>query len=272
MGAETLKHHSRSARRPRSKPRPLVRLAIRWLAVAVAAALAAGMTVLAFAHTQPQPQSCDPAEQLVTFIGDSYTSGAGTDSGKDHRYPTLVSTQLGVPVQILGYNGSGYVARGPKPYNTTFPEAAKKVDPETNLVVVFGSRNDVTTDALEITPKQVQKEAEATVATIHERAPGASIVLIGPPWINNKAPRSIERARDAVRAAAEKTGVSFIDPLDEAWFGEKDQISDGKSRLIADDHIHPTDEGHEYLSRKISRAIRPDLTCTGTQPPVPETS
>lgn len=262
MGAVTLKHRSRRATQPRSRPRPLVRTITRWLALALAAAIAVGLTVLSFKHTQPQSQSCNPQDQLVTFIGDSYTSGAGTDSGKKHRFPALVSSELGVPTQVLGYNGSGYVARGPKPYNTTFPEAAKKVNPEARLVVVFGSRNDAATEDTTITPKQIRKSAEETIATIRERDPRATIVIVGPPWINNKPPDRIVKARTSVRTAADKAGVTFVDPIDEEWFGEEDQISDGKSELIADDHIHPTDEGHEYLARRFSQIVRPHLACT----------
>lgn len=257
-----VEHRSRRTRKSRQRLRGVGRTLTTAVVVLVAAAITAALSVLAFAHTRTVSSPCEPGEQLVAFVGDSYTSGAGTDSGETSRYPALVGASLGVPVQVRGFNGSGYVARGPKPYDTTFPEAARQVDPEARLVVVFGSRNDAASDDVDITSRQIRTKVAETVAEIRQRAPRAQIVLIGPPWINNKPPARIEQARDAVRAAADDAGVPFVDPLEAGWFAEEDEIEDGKSRLIADDHIHPNDEGHRYLAQKIGAVVRPYLACT----------
>lgn len=241
--------------RQRSRARRLTTV----LVFLLAAGLTAALTVLAFRHSRAQALGCDPLKERVAIIGDSYTSGAGTDSGTDYRYPSLVARRLGVQVEATGYNGSGYVARGPRPFDTTFPEAASEVDPKSSVVLVFGSRNDAASEDTKITPSQIRQAAEQTFETLRATAPKAKIVVVGPPWINADPPPRILKARDSVKKAAETEDLVFVDPLEEGWFSE--EIEDGKSRFIAKDHIHPTDAGHSYLADQIAPVVRQQLTC-----------
>lgn len=221
--------------------------------VATLGVAAAALGAVAVHKSQEEAPSCVPSEQLISFVGDSYTNGAGTDSGAAHRFPALVAAQFGAQKQVLGFNGSGYVARGPKPYNVTFPEAAARVNPTAKVVVVLGSRNDTAPRS------EVESAAKKTFATVREVAPHARIVVFGPPWINGLPTDQIKSDREAVKAAAKSADVEFHDPLADGWFAERSKIRDGKSTMIASDHIHPNDAGHAYIADRIASALVPAL-------------
>lgn len=235
------------SRRRRTHPRITATL------VGLLAAAVILLVALVVRDSRQSVATCTRADQTVTFIGDSYTNGTAKDSGEQARFPALLKKQLGTKVQVLGFNGSGYVARGPKPYNVTFPEAANRVQPNATTVVIFGSRNDTAGY------DQINKAVGTTIDNVRRRAPGAQILVIGPPWINNKPNDQIQLNRNAVRDAANNKRVDFVDPLQLGWFGDPNQIKDGKSTLIADDHIHPTDAGHAYLAQKMRPLIAPTL-------------
>lgn len=75
-----------------------------------------------------------------TALGDSYTGGSGEDSGADGRWPALVAKQLGTTYSVEGLGGSGYNTVGPTGRN--FAELPGTIRPTTDVIVIFGSRND----------------------------------------------------------------------------------------------------------------------------------
>lgn len=237
-----------SSRRPSRRTMGTVLLLVLALAIA-------GLLYLVTEKRQPAANSC-PKSSFVTWLGDSYTNGTDMDTGADKRFPYLVSHALDVDYKVLGYNGSGYVARGPKPFNVTFPEAALKVSPKSSVVVVFGSRNDLASYTT------VYQAARTTFQNLALTAPAAKVIVIGPPWINNKPNSQILSDRAAVRAAAMVAKLQFVDPLALGWFAKPSEISDGKNFRIGSDHIHPTDAGHAYLAAKMEPYVKADL-CRG---------
>jgi lysophospholipase L1-like esterase len=83
-------------------------------------------------------------------------------------------------------------------------------------------------------------------------APGARLLVIGPPWPTADVPESVLRIRDILGAAARTAGATFVDPLAEGWFV-------GQPELIGADGVHPTDAGHAYMADKIAPLIRAQL-------------
>jgi lysophospholipase L1-like esterase len=197
------------------------------------------------ATTQPtKATSPEPITMLV--IGDSYTAGGSAGGARESGWPQLVAKDLtaaGRPVslEVAAAGGSGYVTTGPK--NVTFVQLAQRTGRNRDLVVFFGSRNDVAA------APDVQAAAEAAFATVRAASPEAVILAIGPPWVNGNPPGYIVTDRDAVHAAAQAAGVGFVDPLAEGWF------TGDAAAFIGPDGIHPTDQGHRYLADLIRPRI-----------------
>lgn len=180
----------------------------------------------------------------VAFIGDSYTAGSGMGGNADANWTSRVQAMMPalgiqIPVSRGTAGGSGYVHRGPT--GKVFPDlvASPTVDASTRLVVVFGSRNDAGEPG-------VDAAATATYTAIKHAAPNAELLVIGPPWVNEKVPTNITAVRDSVKTEAIAAGATFVDPLAEHWFFGAD------AGLIGSDGIHPTDEGHRYMASKIA--------------------
>lgn len=180
----------------------------------------------------------------IAVIGDSYTGGSemgGTAPGKN--WVELASAELlksGTTIQWVrnGAGGSGYVARGQT--DRTFLDLVPlTVEPTTELVVIFGSRNDASDPV-------VEAAADAVLAKAKSVAPDAKILVIGPPSVSENVPSSYEDIRDQLGRAAERAGATFQDPLREQWFFGPD------SDLIGSDGVHPTDGGHAYMAAKIA--------------------
>ena len=142
---------------------------------------------------------------------------------------------------IVGAVGaSGYVAPGHKRAGTFLDQVHRTVGTNDQLVVVFGSRNDATVPADQLTPA-----VHATLAKAKEMAPNAKFLIISPIWPDSHPSDGILQARDILRAEAAAIGATFIDPIAEAWFWDRPD-------LIGADGKHPTNEGHVYMADRIA--------------------
>jgi len=90
---------------------------------------------------------------------------------------------------------------------------------------------------------------------VHERAPRARLIVIGPVWPGRNPDRAVLAVRDVIRAHALNAGGVFVDPIQEGWFANRPD-------LIGVDHIHPTDAGAVYLAERIAPRITEVLTGT----------
>ncbi len=164
---------------------------------------------------QPEPEPTGPA---VAVLGDGYTSG-GPDGGKgDKGWPALLEQRVGVDVTTSARPATGY-ATGPE--GMTFEDRAGPMlqgwdgGAAGDAVIVFGSRTDAEAD-----PVEVQAAATRTLTYLARAAAPATVICIGPVWPTQAPPPGGEAAREAVRAAAQTAGVTFVDPQAEPWFSE----------------------------------------------------
>ncbi|WP_420178756.1 SGNH/GDSL hydrolase family protein [Paenarthrobacter sp. TA1.8] len=185
---------------------------------------------------------------MVSIIGDSYTAGSEMGGLKDKSWTALTNQALidagkESVLSVSGKGGSGYVQAGPQ--QTTFgSEVPKVVTPESDVIVFFGSRNDI-----KATPVEVKTAASAAYAEAKAIAPQAKLLVIGVPWTNEDVPTNAVVTNRAVSAAAAEAGATFIDPQAEGWFyGEN-------AGLIGTDKVHPVDEGHIYMTKLIEPRI-----------------
>ena len=188
----------------------------------------------------------------MSIIGDSYTGGSPY-GGRDSRgWPALAAKQLSEDRLYIdagvGYEGgAGYVHPGNRQGGVFGDQIPKVVRAGDQLVVFFGSRNDknVPNDLLGEAIGQAFSEVRAA-------APSASLLVVGAPWLTAEPPREILRNRDILRAEALAAHAHFVDPIDEGWFVDEPE-------LIGPDGVHPTDDGHAYMARKMAPLIAEQL-------------
>jgi lysophospholipase L1-like esterase len=219
---------------------------MRYLLTVVAVLLAAGC------YAKPAEQPAAPPAYHVVVVGDSYTLGI-KDNGQDpNDWPALVWKQLAaqhlvIQPAVVGEGGSGYAQRGDQGH-VFGQHAAAAVQPTTDLVVFFGSAND-----MDPPPEAVMNAVRDTLLETKATAPKARLLVIGPAWPLADPPATVRRVRDIVRDGAAMVGAVFVDPLAEGWLA-------GDSALMGADGFHPNDAGHRYLANKIRPLIQGQLS------------
>lgn len=195
------------------------------------------------------PRSTAPAETsdapVLAFYGDWYTAGTQQGGLGAAGWPAIVSERLGAEgTQPHALTDAGYVATSSFGDATFVTLAEQLPEPDADVTVVFGSRNDY-----RATPAQITAAATRTFEIIRAAAPQTRLLVIGPAWTDAAVPAELPPVRDAVRQAAAAADVTFIDPLVGRWFF--DDVG-----LIGRDLISPTDAGHAYLADLIEPLIR----------------
>jgi lysophospholipase L1-like esterase len=200
--------------------------------------------------TEPQTEMPSPGNRspVIAVVGDSYTTGSPMDSGPEFTWSALMVDELrrdrpDLVLHVEAGGGSGYAMRGAR--GLTFEQLAQvsmPVDPD--LIVVFGSLNDSGSDV-----RTVRTAAGSLMGWLRTQRPDAAVLVIGPPWVNDRIPANLFLVRDAVRDAALQAGATFVDPLEEGWFAGPN------AALIGDDTVHPTDEGQRRIADLITPRV-----------------
>ncbi|MBD1541846.1 SGNH/GDSL hydrolase family protein [Arthrobacter sp. IA7] len=184
----------------------------------------------------------------LLVLGDSFTGGSDMGGFKDDGWPALVQsgyTKDGARLQLnlLGRGGAGYVTKGI--IHETFGQSyAGNAFEDQDVVVVFGGLNDASAPA-----DTVGTAAGQLYAAMLKNSPNAKLIVVGPAWPNDTPIPNMFDVRDAIKAAALHAGATFIDPIAEGWFTGED------TKLIGRDNTHPTDAGHAYMAKKLSKPI-----------------
>ncbi len=195
------------------------------------------------------PRGTPPAEEsdapVLAFYGDRFTAGTPQGGLGPAGWPAIVSERLGAegtPPHALA--DAGYVATSSFGGGSFVTLAERLPEPDADVTIVFGSRNDY-----QATPAQITAAATRTFEIIRATAPQTRLLVIGPAWTDAAVPAELPPVRDAVRQAAAAADVTFIDPLVGRWF------FDGVG-LIGPDLIGPNDAGHAYLADLIEPLVR----------------
>lgn len=141
-------------------------------------------------------------------------------------------------LEITGYT-IGAEAR------TTFVDRAADVDPSADVVVVFGGFDDRDT-----TVSAVELAALATLTTVRDIAPDATLVVVGAPWGNAEPPDSIRSVNEVLAEQAADVGATFVDPVADGWF------ADGDADLIGPDLLHASEAGQALIADRLVEVIR----------------
>jgi len=219
-------------------------------AVLMAAVLTACGTNKTSSSTQAPTttQVSTSATTTIAIVGDSFTTGTDVGGLGPHNWVPLMTAQLerdgySVNTAVEAGGASGYTKPGYR--NLTFAQMAKLVvTPSTNYVIIFGGFNDHVSASDELDTASSQLYAE-----VKKIAPLATLIVIGPLLPDEDLAPKIIPVRDVLKKNAQAAGVLFIDPIDESWF------SDGNSKMISTDGIHPNDDGHQAMAKRIAAII-----------------
>jgi hypothetical protein len=180
---------------------------------------------------------------LLDAVGDAYTSGAPEGGRGSAGWPALVAAYLGVRLVNRGVAGTGYLVAA---QSTTFGErVAQVIADRPTLVIVWGARIDVSEPSAAL-----QAATKGALHALKAGLPAATVVAIGPAWINGAPPAAYVAARNAEAAGAQAAGALFLDPLAQNWF-------DGPG-LMSTDRVHPTNAGFASAAHFIETDLAAD--------------
>jgi hypothetical protein len=187
----------------------------------------------------------------VAIVGDSYTNGTAIGGQGVNAWPTRVWKTLAkqgqqVAADVAAEGRAGYGVPGDQG-NQFGALTARAVKPDDALVVFYGSRNDQVVD-----PNVLSGLVNNAFSMAHGIAPGARLLVIGPPWPTADVPPAILQIRDILSFQSILAGATFVDPIAQRWFVDRPD-------LIGRDGVHPTDAGHVYMADKIAPLIGAEL-------------
>lgn len=196
------------------------------------------------------PSTLPPTGDQIVVVGDSYTTGPNDDGKDPDVWPAMVWKDLRgkgyeIAPTVSGEGGAGYANPGYR--GGVFAGKAQAIQPSTELVVFFGSAND-----MHIPPDVLTGAVHETLKKARLTAPKAHLLVIGPAWPRPDVPAEVWRVRDIVRGEATAIGATFVDPLAQRWLWDD-------PALIGPDWIHPDRAGQRYLAEKIAPLFQAEL-------------
>ena len=202
----------------------------------------------------------------INFLGDSITEGHGC-SDEALRFADRIAAEYGAITRCYGIGGTR-LARQKAPsgnprHDLDFPSRVAEMDPDADVVVVFGGTNDFGHgDAPFGTP--ADRTADTFCGALHElytslltKYPRAQFVIITPlhrstenePNMHGKV---LKDYVEEIRSAAEYYSLPVLDMY--AGYGVQPAVPMMKETYIPDG-LHPNDAGHVILTNKIARFI-----------------
>ena len=211
-----------------------------WTAAGVCLVLVVVWAVLA--GREPTPSSAvEGPRPVVTFVGDSWTAGLGSESGQGYAEPA--AERAGWTSHVLGISGTGYLQGAPG--QSFAGRIGRAAATEADVVVVQGSLNDDRSDPAQLGPAARDTLSDLVAAV----GPGTVVLVIGASHTPGTERAAIERINAAIGGAAEAVGVRFVDPAEENW-------NDPADPTIWADPIHPDDAGYRLLAGHVSELLR----------------
>jgi lysophospholipase L1-like esterase len=205
--------------------------------VVIVVAVVATVTLFGVGRTS----SARNHQPVALFVGDSYTHGA-RDVDAQHTYAPLTCRRLAWTCRLDAVGGSGFVRgrENHQDYLSRLPEAKEKYHPD--YVFVTGGRNDL------FRPEISQADIIAAVTTyltkVRAAFPTAKLVVLSPFWIEAPLPSEVQWLTGVEEGATRAVGATWIST--EGWLNRS---------LLESDNVHPTQAGHDELSKRLVAAL-----------------
>jgi len=202
----------------------------------------------------------------INFLGDSITEGHGCSS-VEKQFTSLIAEQYGAITRCYGIGGTR-LARQTKPsenprHDLDFPSRVKEMDPDADLIVVFGGTNDFGHGDAPFGAFS-DRTADTFCGATHElftsllnKYPEATIMVMTPlhrasEAIPNMHGKVLKEYVDVIRQAAEYYSLPVLDLY--ATSGIQPGVPVMMEKFMPDG-LHPNDAGHVILTNKIARFI-----------------
>lgn len=202
----------------------------------------------------------------INFLGDSITEGHGCTCD-EAKFTSLIATKYGAVTRCYGIGGTR-LARQTVPsenprHDLDFPSRVAEMDPDADLIVVFGGTNDFGHGDAPFGASE-DRTADTFCGALHElytsllkKYPEAVIMVMTPlhrasecePNMHGKV---LADYVSAIRAAAEYYSLPVLDLW--AVSGIQPAVPVMKDKYMPDG-LHPNDAGHVILTGKIVKFI-----------------
>jgi lysophospholipase L1-like esterase len=179
---------------------------------------------------------------FVSFIGDSWTDGAGATEKVGYAY--LTGRLLGWTHRVLGVGGSGYVRGGAG--NVPFDERIlPAVSDNPDVVVIQGSINERSTPS----PELAAAVTDTLTRLVRAAGPDTAVVVLGASHVPGVPVEYVDKVNDVVRAEAARQGLLFVDVAAEVW-------SDPADPSIWADPYHVNDAGAQQIAERLAPVLQ----------------
>ncbi|MBE6636253.1 MAG: SGNH/GDSL hydrolase family protein [Ruminococcaceae bacterium] len=207
----------------------------------------------------------------INFLGDSITEGVGT-SCQENIYHQVMKREYGLAeARNYGISGTRF-ARQPvvteDRFDRDFCMRVPEMDPDADVVVVFGGTNDFGHGAAPIggpddrNPDTFYGACHYLFRALMERYPEAVIVICTPLHrlsedsthgdVKTNHPGNLKRYVDIIREVAELYSLPVVDFFARA--GIQPKIEEHRVRYMPDG-LHPNDAGHRKLAERIGNFL-----------------
>lgn len=202
----------------------------------------------------------------INFLGDSITEGHGASSPQT-RFASLMESEYGAIARNYGIGGTRIakqrqVSENPI-WDLDFCSRALEMDPDADIVVVFGGTNDFGHGLAPLgtfadrDPYTFYGACHTLALSLIERYPDALIVFMTPLHRASEdiAPALPEKGQrlsvyvDAIKEVAAYYALPLLDLF--SLSGIQPRVDSIKAR-ICPDGLHPNDKGHKLIAQRLA--------------------
>lgn len=209
------------------------------------------------------------ADYKWACIGDSYTD---TSINADYKYENIIHDLTGIQIQMLGVGGTGWW----KGYdtNTSYRFRAVQVEPDTDIVTIFGSINDwkysyadtpltigTKDDSLSNSDNTLCAYINDVFDALEATVPTAQIIVFSPMYYHGLSSR-VQELFDAVKMCTENRGYEYVDMLHTGWLRIENNVEYAQKYCTdysdsRDSFGHPNNEAHkQFIAPKFFNKLK----------------
>jgi lysophospholipase L1-like esterase len=183
----------------------------------------------------------------TAFLGDSYTFGVGATEPTD-GYAYLVSRAEDWTSRVVGLPGSGYVRVAIRDDKNIAAGLSAVIAAQPRVVIVASGHNDAMPN---VDYKETEAAALKDLRELRAALPSATIVVVGPIWLNGYPDKKALYVRDAIHMAQQRIpGTLWIDPIAQHWFtGSYTKRTGNDATMINYAAGHPNNLGYEHIAK-----------------------
>lgn len=217
--------------------------------------------------------------KIINFLGDSITEGAGVTDPMENRYDRLLLKECGLAAAYnYGISGTRLAhKRIPSPtprYDLCFCGRAYDMNPDADVVVVFGGVNDYLHGDAPLgvfgdeTPETFHGAVHFLMTFLKEKYAGKTVVFMTPahccfreisdaspvsdPRKGDTQPSPLQAYVDVIKAQGRVLGVPVLDLFTELGF-DPNRPEDLEKYTV--DGLHPNNAGHRMLADALKRFL-----------------